>query len=193
MYLLVGLGNPGPEYAENRHNIGSMIVDQIHLDYNFSPYRSKLKSSISDSQILGRKALIMKPLTFMNESGISVAEVLNFFKIEKKDVIVFHDELDLDFGTIRVKTGGGYAGHNGLKSIGSIIGSDFRRVRVGIGHPGDKSLVSNYVLKNFSKTERPTIVALVVAISSFISDLFENKNADFANNVAKELSKMTQT
>ena len=132
MYLLVGLGNPGPEYAENRHNIGFMIADQIHRDFNFSPYRSKLKSNISDGQILGQRALIIKPLTFMNESGQSVAEVVNFFKIRKEDIIIFHDELDLGFGTIRVKSGGGYAGHNGLKSIGSTIGSEFKRVRVGI-------------------------------------------------------------
>ena len=193
MYLLVGLGNPGPEYAENRHNIGFMIVDQIQRDFNFSPYRSKLKSDISDGHILGQRALIVKPLTFMNESGQSVAAVVNFFKIRKEDIIIFHDELDLDFGTIRVKTGGGYAGHNGLKSIGSIIGSEFKRVRVGIGHPGEKNLVTNYVLKNFSNIERSTITGLVIAISSFIYNLFENKNIDFTNNVAEELSKTTQT
>ena len=193
MYLLVGLGNPGPEYAENRHNIGFMIVDQIQRDFNFSPYRSKLKSDISDGHILGQRALIVKPLTFMNESGQSVAAVVNFFKIRKEDIIIFHDELDLDFGTIRVKTGGGYAGHNGLKSIGSIIGSEFKRVRVGIGHPGEKNLVTNYVLKNFSNIERSTITGLVIAISSFIYNLFENKNVDFTNNVAEELSKTTQT
>lgn len=193
MYLLVGLGNPGPEYAENRHNIGFMIADQIHRDFNFTPYRSKLKSNISDGQILGQRVLILKPRTFMNESGQSVAEVVNFFKIRKEDIIVFHDELDLGFGTIRVKSGGGYAGHNGLKSIGSTIGSEFKRVRVGIGHPGEKNLVTNYVLKNFSNIERSTVAVLVIAISSFISELFENKDADFTNNVTKELSKMTQT
>jgi PTH1 family peptidyl-tRNA hydrolase len=153
MKLFVGLGNPGGKYARNRHNIGFMAVDRIADDHGFAPWRNKFNGQISEGRLGSEKVLLLKPETFMNLSGQSVGEAMRFHKLEPQDVTVFHDELDLAPGKCRVKTGGGHAGHNGLRSIHAHIGPEYHRVRLGIGHPGRKELVSPYVLHDFPKAE----------------------------------------
>ena len=153
MHLLVGLGNVGKKYARNRHNIGFMAVDSVHSYYEFAPFRKKFHSDIAEGLINNERIYILKPRTYMNESGRAVAAFLRFYQIKVKNIIVFHDELDLLPGQIRVKQAGGFAGHNGLKSIGAHIGSEFRRVRMGIGHPGDKDEVTNHVLNDFAGSD----------------------------------------
>jgi peptidyl-tRNA hydrolase, PTH1 family len=184
MYLLVGLGNPGSDYAGNRHNIGFMAVDDIHRHYSFQPFRSKFQGEIADGMIDGDKVLLLKPTTYMNESGRSVAEAARFYKIEPEHVIVLHDELDLAPGKIRVKKGGGLAGHNGLKSIAAHIGPDFHRVRIGIGHPGDKGRVTGHVLKDFSKSDQDWVEPLLDAMTLSAGKLIKGDDAGFATNVA---------
>lgn len=153
MRLLVGLGNPGPQYAATRHNIGFMAVDRIADAHSFAPFRSKFNGLISEGSLRGTRVLLLKPQTFMNLSGQSVAEAAKFFKISINDIMVFHDELDLAPGKLKIKTGGGHAGHNGLRSIHAHLGPDFTRIRLGIGHPGHKDAVSPYVLGNFAKSD----------------------------------------
>jgi PTH1 family peptidyl-tRNA hydrolase len=179
MYLLVGLGNPGLDYAGNRHNIGFMVVDSIHYHYSFKQFRSKFHGEIADGTISGNKVFILKPMTFMNDSGRSVAEVARFYKIKPNNIFVFHDELDLAPGKVKVKKGGGTAGHNGLKSILSYIGSNFQRVRVGIGHPGEKNLVSGYVLKDFSNFDKEWVGSLLDAISLNVNELIQGDDTGF--------------
>ena len=165
MQLWVGLGNPGAQYARNRHNIGFMAVDAIAAAHGFSPWRSKFQGQIAEGRIGAEKLLLLKPETYMNVSGDSVRAALTFFKLGAGDVTVFHDELDLDAGRTPVKTGGGHAGHNGLRSIDTHIGPAFRRVRLGIGHPGDKRLVSNHVLGDFAKSDTDWLAPLLAAIA----------------------------
>ena len=184
MYLLVGLGNPGSDYAGNRHNIGFMAVDDIHRHYSFQPFRSKFQGEVADGVIAGEKVLLLKPTTFMNESGRSVAEAARFYKIEPEHVIVLHDELDLAPGKIRVKKGGGLAGHNGLKSIAAHMGPDFHRVRIGIGHPGEKGRVTGHVLKDFSKSDQDWVGPLLDAMTLSADKLIQGDDAGFATNVA---------
>lgn len=154
MWLIVGLGNPGGKYSGHRHNIGFMVVDGIADKFGFPAYRSKFNAEVAEGRIGGDKVILLKPQTFMNESGQAVGKAANFYKIDPSRIVVFHDELDLKPGERRVKTGGGNAGHNGLKSIQAHLGTaDFVRVRIGIGHPGDKDRVSGYVLSDFGKGE----------------------------------------
>ena len=153
MKLLVGLGNPGTKYAGNRHNIGFLVVDEIHRRHGFSAWRKKFQGQIADGQIDGERVLLLKPETFMNESGRSLSEAARFHKIKPADVVVFHDELDLAPGKVRAKVGGGHAGHNGLRSIVAQFDKEFVRVRLGIGHPGHKDRVAGYVLSDFAKSE----------------------------------------
>ena len=153
MLLVVGLGNPDPEHAWNRHNIGFMVADGIAQRYDFESYRSRFSGLISRGEIEGERVSIFKPTKFMNESGRAVNEVMRFFKQPLDQVVVVHDDLDLMPGKVRVKTGGGAAGHNGLRSIDSYIGKDYRRIRIGIGHPGERAVVSNYVLSDFVKDD----------------------------------------
>ncbi|HET9067283.1 MAG TPA: aminoacyl-tRNA hydrolase [Amaricoccus sp.] len=153
MKLFVGLGNPGPGHARNRHNIGFMAVDAIAGAHGFGPWRAKFHGQVAEGRLGPEKVMLLKPGTYMNLSGDAVGAALGFFKLEPGDVTVFHDELDLAPGRVRVKTGGGTAGHNGLRSLGAHVGPEFQRVRIGIGHPGDKRLVSNYVLGDFHKSE----------------------------------------
>jgi len=153
MLILAGLGNPGPKYETTRHNIGFMIVDEIADIFRFSPWRKRFQGETADGTIAGEKVMLLKPMIFMNESGRSVGEALRFFKLEPKDLIVFHDELDLAPGRMRVKQGGGHGGHNGLRSIDRHVGKDYHRVRLGIGHPGDKDRVHGYVLNPFPKAD----------------------------------------
>lgn len=154
MKLFIGLGNPGDKYAGHRHNIGFMAVDRIARDHGFSPWRRKFSGLAADGDIGAQRVTLLKPETYMNDSGRSGGEALRFLKITPADVVVFHDELDLDPGRVKVKTGGGNAGHNGLRSLTQHIGNDYVRVRLGIGHPGSKDAVSPYVLSDFAKAER---------------------------------------
>ena len=150
MLLLVGLGNPGPKYERNRHNIGFVAVDEIVRRHSFAPYRARFQSLTAEGSLAGQKVLAMKPTTFMNESGRAVGEAVRYYKLKSDDVLIVHDELDLVAGKIRVKKGGGLAGHNGLRSVNTHIGNEFHRLRVGIGHPGDKDRVHGYVLNDFA-------------------------------------------
>jgi peptidyl-tRNA hydrolase, PTH1 family len=165
MLLFVGLGNPGPRYAANRHNIGFLAVGEIHRRHRFAPWRRRFQGEIAEGELGGERVLLLKPMTFMNESGRAVAEAQNFFKIALDDVVVFHDEIDLAPMKLRVKKGGGNAGHNGLRSISAHCGNDYVRVRIGVGHPGVPELVHPHVLSDFAKDERPWVEALCDAIA----------------------------
>ncbi|MDQ0509693.1 aminoacyl-tRNA hydrolase [Ancylobacter amanitiformis] len=160
MFLFAGLGNPGPKYAGNRHNIGFMVVDAIARRHRFSPWRRRFQGAACEGEIEGQKVLALLPETFMNESGRAVAEAQRFYKIELGDVFAFHDELDLPPAKVRAKIGGGNAGHNGLRSITAHCGNDYGRVRLGIGHPGDKALVHSFVLGDFAKAEQAWVEAV---------------------------------
>lgn len=163
MIIIAGLGNPGPKYQNNRHNIGFMAADEIVRRWRFGPERAKFQSVISEGEVEGTKVLLMKPQTFMNESGRAVGEAARFYKIAPKDIIIFHDEIDLAPGRFRMKTGGGAAGQNGVRSLISHLGADFRRARMGIGHPGEAHLVMPHVLGDFHKAEQPWLDALLRA------------------------------
>jgi len=184
MYLLVGLGNPGSGYAKNRHNFGFMAVDEIIRRHSFSAERIRFQGLTADATLAGEKVMALKPTTFMNESGRSVGEAIRFFKIPPENVIVLHDELDLPPGKVRVKVGGGHGGNNGLRSIDAHIGKNYRRVRLGIGHPGDKNLVSGYVLRDFAKAELPAIDKTIDAVAKHIDLLIRGDDAGFMNKVA---------
>ncbi|MEM6620752.1 MAG: aminoacyl-tRNA hydrolase [Pseudomonadota bacterium] len=182
--LVVGLGNPGPKYAGNRHNIGFMALDQVASDAAFGPWRAKFDGEIAEGRLSGKRIVLLKPHTFMNESGLSVGKAANFLKIAAEDIIVIHDELDLAPGKCRVKVGGGHAGHNGLRSIHAHMGPDYARVRLGIGHPGDKNLVSSYVLRDFAKSDRDWLDPLIDGIADGFDRLVTGDDAGFQNAVA---------
>ncbi len=183
MKLIVGLGNPGGKYAGHRHNVGFMVVDEIARAHHFGPWRKGFQGEVAEGRLAGEKVLLLKPATYMNESGRSVGEAVRFYKLAPEDVIVVHDELDLAPGRIRVKTGGGHAGHNGLRSIIAHIGADFHRLRVGIGHPGEKSRVHGHVLSDFSKAEREWLQPLLDAIARHAPLLAAGRFSDFASKV----------
>jgi len=183
MRLFVGLGNPGSGYSGNRHNIGFMAVDRIAARQGFSPWRSRFQGQSAEGELGGEKVLLLKPTTYMNDSGRSVGEAARFYKIELSDIVVFHDELDLAPAKIRVKAGGGNAGHNGLRSISALIGNDYVRVRIGIGHPGNKDIVHAYVLNDFAKSEHGWVTALVDAIADNAPLLAKSDEASFQNKV----------
>ena len=187
MLLLVGLGNPGEKYRNHRHNVGFMAIDAIADAARFGPPRKKFQSELREGEIAGEKAIALKPLTYMNDSGQSVGAAMRFYKIEPTDVVVFHDELDLVAGKIKVKQGGGNAGHNGLRSIDEHIGNDFRRVRIGIGHPGDKTRVTGHVLGDFAKSDRDWLDPLLAALAGSAKHLLES-DARFATAVAQTLA-----
>lgn len=184
MKLFVGLGNPGAKYAGNRHNIGYMAVDRIAADHGFGPWRSKFQGVISEGRLGREKVVLLKPETFMNLSGQSVGEAMRFHKLEPSEVIVFHDELDLAPGKCRLKTGGGHAGHNGLRSIHAHIGEAYDRVRLGIGHPGDKNRVAGYVLADFAKADADWLDDLLRGISDGAAALADGEGAKFLNAVS---------
>ncbi|ODN71501.1 aminoacyl-tRNA hydrolase [Methylobrevis pamukkalensis] len=183
MLLIAGLGNPGARYAGNRHNIGFMAVDRIHDLYRFGPWRSKFQAEIAEGTIDGQKVLLMKPLTFMNESGRAVGEAARFHKIAPGQIVVIHDELDLPAAKMRVKTGGGHGGHNGLRSLDAHLGKDYRRIRLGIGHPGDKDQVHNHVLGDFHKVDREWIDPLLDALAAQAPLLVAGEDETFASKV----------
>ncbi|MEM6275524.1 MAG: aminoacyl-tRNA hydrolase [Pseudomonadota bacterium] len=184
MQLFVGLGNPGAKYAMNRHNIGFMALDRIADDHGFAPWRGKFQGSVSEGRLGTEKVLLLKPETFMNKSGQSVGEAMRFYKLTPADLTVFHDELDLAPAKLKVKQGGGHAGHNGLRSIHGHVGEDYRRVRLGIGHPGHKDAVSGYVLGNFAKADGDWLEDLLRGISDGASELAQGDNGRFMNAVS---------
>lgn len=182
MKVIVGLGNPGAKYEKNRHNIGFMAVEEIHRRHSsFQPWRSRFQGNCSEGRLGSDKVLLLKPSTYMNESGRSVSEALRFYKIEPQDIVVVYDELDLPASKFRMKVGGGHGGHNGLRSLTAHIGPDYRRLRLGIGHPGDKKLVSNYVLGDFSKADQDWLDKLLAEIADNADLLAEGKDSQFAN------------
>ena len=189
MILLVGLGNPGKSYQNHRHNIGYMAIDAIADGYSFSAPKSKFQGQLLEGKIGTRKVLALKPQTYMNLSGQSVGEAVRFFKMPLEKVIVFHDELDLEPSKIRVKLGGGIAGHNGLRSLTAHLGQDFRRVRIGIGHPGDKALVHNYLLSNFAKKDKAWIEPLLKVITKSAPYLVKGEDERFMTDVAFQTGK----
>lgn len=183
MRLFVGLGNPGAKYASNRHNIGFLAVDEIARRHGFAPWRRRFQGETSEGVLGHEKVVLLKPATFMNESGRAVQEATNFFKLAPADVTVFQDELELPPAKVRVKVGGGIAGHNGLRSISAHIGNDYRRVRLGIGHPGVKEFVHSHVLSDFAKSDRAWVEALCQAIADNAGLLATGQDASFANKV----------
>ena len=183
MLLFVGLGNPGAKYARNRHNIGFAVVDEIARRHGFAPWRRRFQGETSEGALDGARLILLKPTTYMNESGRSVQEAANFFKLGAGDITVFQDELELPPAKVRVKVGGGIAGHNGLRSLTSHIGNDYRRVRLGIGHPGVKELVHAYVLSDFAKSDMPWVEGLCAAVADNAALLATGHDASFQNKV----------
>ncbi|GHF35146.1 aminoacyl-tRNA hydrolase [Seohaeicola zhoushanensis] len=184
MKLIVGLGNPGAKYARNRHNIGFMAVDRIAADHGFTPWKSRFQGQLSEGRLGTEKVMLLKPETFMNLSGQSVGEAMRFYRLEPADVIVIHDEIDLAPGKLRVKSGGGHAGHNGLRSIHAHIGEAYDRVRLGVGHPGRKEAVPGYVLHDFAKADDDWLDDLLRGISDGAASLAAGDSARFMNAVA---------
>jgi PTH1 family peptidyl-tRNA hydrolase len=183
MLLVVGLGNPGSEYAGNRHNVGFMAADALVRRHRFSPWRAKFQGMVADGSLDGDKVVVLKPNTFMNLSGQSVRAAAGFLKVPVGDVVVLHDELDLPPGRIRVKTGGGAGGHNGLRSVDAHLGPEYRRVRIGIGHPGDRDAVTNWVLRDFAKADQAWLEPLLDAIADAFPLLAAGDDAKFMNKV----------
>ncbi|MZR32462.1 aminoacyl-tRNA hydrolase [Sneathiella sp. DP05] len=188
MILLVGLGNPGKGYAGNRHNFGYMAVDEIVRRHSFMPERVRFQGLAAEGNIGGTKVLALKPTTYMNLSGQSVGEAARFYKIPLENIIVFHDELDLPLGKVRVKTGGGHGGNNGIRSITDHIGADFCRVRLGVGHPGEKHLVSGHVLKDFAKAEMPAVEKIIESIARHTELIVTGDTSSFMNKIALDIA-----
>jgi peptidyl-tRNA hydrolase, PTH1 family len=183
MLLLVGLGNPGARYVGNRHNIGFLAVQEIAKRHGIGPWRRRFAGIACEGPLGGVRTLLLLPGTFMNESGRAVAEAAHFYKLSPPDITVVHDDIDLPPGKVRVKTGGGIAGHNGLRSISEHIGNDYRRVRIGVGHPGDKDMVQHYVLSDFAKSDRDWVEALIAIIGDNAELIARGQDASFANKV----------
>ena len=188
MKLIVGLGNPGAKYAANRHNIGFMAVDRIAADHGFGPWKARFQGQVAEGRLGTEKVLLLKPATFMNLSGQSVGEAMRFYKLEPQDVIVIHDEIDLAPGKLRLKAGGGHAGHNGLRSVHAHIGEAYHRVRLGVGHPGRKEAVPGYVLHDFAKADEGWLDDLMRGISDGAVALAEGDGARFSNAVAQRVA-----
>ena len=184
MLLLVGLGNPGPDHARDRHNIGFMAADRIADDWGFGPWRRRFQGDTADGRLDGHKVLLLKPLTFMNESGRAVGEAVRFFKLDPDDVVVMYDEIDLAPAKVRCKQGGGHAGHNGIRSVHAHIGPDYRRVRIGVGHPGNKDRVIGHVLSGFSSSDKAWVDPLLDAISDAAPLLADHRDEKFQSQVA---------
>jgi PTH1 family peptidyl-tRNA hydrolase len=188
MLLFVGLGNPGERYVGNRHNVGFMAVQAIAKRHGIAPWRRRFQGVAVEGTIGAEKVLLLLPGTFMNESGRAVAEAAHFYKLEAGSIVVFHDEAELPPGKVRLKIGGGNAGHNGLRSISEHIGNDYRRVRLGVGHPGDKDMMESYVLQDFAKSERPWVEALCDIVADNAALLIEGKDSTFQNKVHLAMS-----
>ncbi len=188
MLLLVGLGNPGSQYAKHRHNVGFMAVDAVCSAHGFGPFRQRFQGQLAEGRMAGKRAFALKPATFMNESGRSVAQAVRFHKLDPEHVVVFYDELDLPPGKVRIKRGGGHGGHNGIRSIESHIGKEFWRVRIGIGHPGDKARVQGYVLHDFAKADRAWLDPLLDSLAADAGLLAEGE----ADRLMTKLALLTQ-
>ncbi len=188
MKLFVGLGNPGGKYARNRHNIGFMAVDRIAEDHGFAPWRAKFQGEVSEGRLGSEKVLLLKPGTFMNLSGQSVGEAMRFHKIEAADIVVFHDEIDLAPARLKLKSGGGHAGHNGLRSLHAHLGDGYERVRMGVGHPGHKDAVPGYVLKDFAKADEAWLDDMLRGVSDGAAWLAQGDGPKFLNAVAQRLT-----
>jgi PTH1 family peptidyl-tRNA hydrolase len=189
MVIIVGLGNPGPRYENNRHNIGFMALDEIHRRHGvFGPWRKRFQGEVAEGELDGIRVILLKPTTYMNESGRSLGELLRFYKADPTDCVVFHDELDLAPGKLRIKLGGGAAGHNGLKSVIAHVGPHFTRVRMGIGHPGHRDLVHGYVLGDFAKADKAWLDPLLAAIAEHFPLLVADKSTLFLNRVHEALA-----
>jgi len=184
MLVFAGLGNPGPAHAAHRHNVGFMAVDAIARVHGFGPWKARFQGLTAEGQLGGAKVVLLKPMTFMNESGRSVGEALRFFRLGPEALTVFHDELDLDPFRVKAKTGGGAAGQNGVRSIIAHVGADFRRVRIGIGHPGHKDRVTPHVLGNFAKAEEPDLTAMLADIADLSPLLAAGDDVRFMNDLA---------
>ena len=187
--LIAGLGNPGDKYAGHRHNVGFMAADVIHESYAFGPWRKRFDGALSEGTLNGRKTYLLKPQTFMNLSGNSVGQAARFFKIAPPALVVIHDELDLAAAKLKAKSGGGDAGHNGLRSITAALGPDYRRVRIGVGHPGDKARVHGHVLDNFSKADEGWLVPMLNAVAQAAPLLAKDDDVGFMNKVALVMQK----
>ncbi|MDJ0919633.1 MAG: aminoacyl-tRNA hydrolase [Henriciella sp.] len=185
MLIFVGQGNPGPKYAGNRHNLGFMVMDRIAEEHGFGPWRAKFQSQVCEGKVEGQKILLMKPETFYNETGRAAQAAANFYKLAAEDVTVFHDEIDLAPGRLRVKRGGGHSGNNGIRSMMAHIGADVRRVRIGVGHPGDKSRVMPYVLSDFSRTDQDWRDALIEACAKALPLLVDVSDERFQTEVMR--------
>lgn len=185
MHILVGQGNPEPKYLRNRHNLGFMVLDAVAADHGFGPWRSKFQSQVCEGRIGSEKVLLMKPETFYNETGRAAQAAIKFYKLSAEDVTIFHDEIDLAPGRMRVKRGGGHSGNNGIRSMMAHVGADVRRVRMGVGHPGDKSRVMPYVLSDFSKADEVWRDALIAACSKALPLLFEHNDERFQTEVMR--------
>lgn len=183
MLLLVGLGNPGARHAGNRHNIGFMAVEAIAKRHGIAPWRRRFQGMAAEGNIGSARVLLLMPGTFMNESGRAVAEAAKFYKVGLDEIVVFHDELDLPAGKLRLKVGGGNAGHNGLRSITAHMGNDYKRARMGIGHPGDKAIVHSYVLSDFAKSERDWVETMCDAVADNAELLARGEDASFQNKI----------
>jgi PTH1 family peptidyl-tRNA hydrolase len=183
MQLFVGLGNPGTRHAGNRHNIGFLVLDAVAGRHDFSQWRRRFQGVAAEGELGGERVLLLKPATYMNESGRAVAEAAHFYKLQPRDILVFHDEVDLPPGKLRVKVGGGVAGHNGLRSLSAHVGNDYRRVRIGVGHPGVKELVHAHVLSDFAKTERAWVSGLCEVIADNAALLAKGKDSTFQNKI----------
>jgi PTH1 family peptidyl-tRNA hydrolase len=183
MLLLVGLGNPGARYVGTRHNVGFMAVQAIAKRHGIGPWRRRFQGVACEGTLGGARVLLLLPGTFMNESGRAVAEAAHFYKLPLVDITVFHDEIELPPGKVRIKVGGGIAGHNGLRSISEHIGNDYRRVRIGVGHPGHKDLVEHYVLSDFAKSEQRWVEALTEILADNVDFLVRGEDASFQNKV----------
>jgi len=190
--LIAGLGNPGPDYGGHRHNVGFMALDAIHRRHGFGPWRRRFQADTAEATIGGEKVLLVKPLTYMNESGRSVGEAMRFYKLSPPEVLVIHDEVDLPPGKMRMKVGGGAAGHNGLRSISAAIGDGYRRMRIGVGHPGVRELVPRYVLHDFAKADRAWLEPMLDAIADNVGLLAEGKDSTFANRLHEALGGETR-
>jgi PTH1 family peptidyl-tRNA hydrolase len=193
MQLFVGLGNPESKYAKNRHNVGFMAIDALAAAYGFGDFREKYHGLLAEGQIGTQKVLLLKPQTFMNQSGVSVSEAVNFFKLDGSQIVVFYDELDLPPGKLRMRRGGGFAGHNGLRSINAHMGADFRRARLGIGHPGDKAKVTGHVLGDFAKADADWLADFLKALADHAPLLAAGDDATYQTRVVEAMHSQDQT
>ncbi|MET3559679.1 PTH1 family peptidyl-tRNA hydrolase [Bartonella japonica] len=187
MWLIAGLGNPGSQYQNNRHNIGFMAIDAIYQSFSFSPWSKKFQAEIANGLINGEKTFLIKPQTFMNLSGQAIGEALRFYKSDLNHLIIIHDELDLTLGKIRVKIGGGNNGHNGIKSIDAHCGTNYYRIRLGIGHPGSKDLVHQHVLGNFTKSDQEWLPLLLKTLAKNMNLLLKGDKSLFINEISQTM------